>query len=107
MNPKLWGPGMWFFLHTVSFNYPEQPTYQQKRHYYDFFQNLYYILPCDECRQHYFTFLNQNPVTPFLDSKTSLVKWVIKLHNNVNKLTNKPSQDYDEVVKRYQKITFF
>jgi hypothetical protein len=26
MLTKVWGPCMWFFLHTISFNYPTEPT---------------------------------------------------------------------------------
>ena len=26
MLTAVWGPGMWFYLHTMSFNYPLNPT---------------------------------------------------------------------------------
>jgi len=33
MLTTVWGPSMWHFLHTMSFNYPVTPTQEQKRHY--------------------------------------------------------------------------
>ena len=33
MLTSVWGPGLWFFLHTISFNYPHKPTVMQKKHY--------------------------------------------------------------------------
>ena len=31
MLTSVWGPGLWFFLHTISFNYPHKPTAEQKK----------------------------------------------------------------------------
>ena len=31
MLTTVWGPPMWHFLHTVSFNYPVEPTCNQKK----------------------------------------------------------------------------
>ena len=33
MLTTVWGPAMWHFLHTMSFNYPNQPTVLQKKQY--------------------------------------------------------------------------
>ena len=26
MEPNIWGPGAWTFLHSITFQYPENPT---------------------------------------------------------------------------------
>ena len=41
MNPKIWGPHAWVFLHTITLNFPENPTPEQKKYYKDF---LYFLL---------------------------------------------------------------
>ena len=51
MLTTVWGPSMWHFLHTMSFNYPVNPTEEDKTHYRDFVINLQYVLPCKYCRQ--------------------------------------------------------
>ena len=30
MLTTVWGPGMWHYLHTMSFNYPVEPSKQDK-----------------------------------------------------------------------------
>ena len=46
MLTSVWGPPMWHFLHTMSFNYPINPTAEDKKNYSEFIYNLRYVLPC-------------------------------------------------------------
>ena len=57
MLTSVWGPSLWHTLHTISFNYPVEPTKQQKQHYKLFFSNLEWILPCGYCRKNFKTTL--------------------------------------------------
>ena len=34
MLTTVWGPSMWHVLHTMSFNYPVQPTKEDKQNYF-------------------------------------------------------------------------
>ena len=43
MLTTIWGPSMWHFLHTMSFNYPVKPSKEDKIHYRDFILNLHCI----------------------------------------------------------------
>ena len=51
MQTSVWGPILWTFLHIMSFNYPVQPTEEDKIHYKGFVEHLQYILPCKKCRE--------------------------------------------------------
>lgn len=104
MKPEVWGPHMWFMLHTISFNYPEQPSEHNKRAYYDFFRALADVLPCDECQTHYKRQLHSYPIQPHLDSRSNLVKWVIQMHNFVNGRTGKPELTNEEVLTIYKNL---
>ena len=53
MEPKIWGEHAWIFLHTITLNFPENPTFEDKHNYKTFFESLKYILPCPTCREHY------------------------------------------------------
>ena len=33
MVTSIWGPPMWHYLHTMSFNYPVNPTQDDKKHF--------------------------------------------------------------------------
>ena len=46
MMTSVWGPPLWHSLHTISFNYPVEPTEKQKKDYMAFFKGLKNILPC-------------------------------------------------------------
>ena len=104
MEPSVWGPPCWFFLHTISFYYPEKPSFKDKNNYYNFFINLENIIPCEICRNHYKKNLKEFPITPYLDSKKSLIQWVVNLHNLVNKDNGKPEWSAQEVTNLYKKI---
>ena len=94
MDTSVWGPSMWKTLHLITFNYPEKPSFAQKKQFYDFFNNLRYVIPCVFCRKNYVEHLNQIPLEPHLDNNQQLIKWLIDIHNLVNKELNKPQKSY-------------
>lgn len=104
MDVNLWGPPFWFILHTITLNYPDVPTYLEKRHHFDFFNNLQYILPCGTCREHYRKHFKEHPIDSYLDSKKTLVEWCVLMHNEVNKVTKKPEIETEELVQEYMDI---
>lgn len=104
MDVSKWGSPLWFFLHTISFNYPDKPSYKDKSQYYDFFYNLQNILPCQQCKINYIKHLQRHPISPHLDSRQSLVNWVVKIHNLVNIETGKPMMDTASVINKYNQV---
>lgn len=104
MKPTLWGPHMWYILHIITFDYPNNPTSFDKIAYRDFFTNLKNILPCKDCRKHYNQFITDYPITPHLDRKTDLVKWLIQIHNFVNQSLGKKEYSTKEVINFYNEI---
>jgi Erv1 / Alr family len=104
MVTTIWGPGMWHFLHTISFNYPIHPTHEDKIHYTSFIENLQYILPCKYCRQNLRRNLQLMPITSkVMESRDSFSRYIYNLHETVNKLLNKKSGlSYYDVRERYE-----
>ena len=37
MDPEIWGPSTWIFLHTITLNYPNNPTIYDKQNYKNFY----------------------------------------------------------------------
>lgn len=101
MNPEIWGPHYWFVLHTISMNYPKQPNSVAKKKYYDFIQNLPLFIPDQSMGDHMITLLNKYPVSPYLDSRESFIKWMHFLHNKVNDYLGKPHVKFDQFMKDY------
>ena len=100
MDPTVWGPHLWHFMHTISFNY--HPS--NKEFYYIFFTNLSNVIPCDKCKTHYKEFLKNNNIRNSLSSRDKLIQWVIDCHNNVNKKNKKKIWSKDEVIEYYNKL---
>jgi hypothetical protein len=105
MNQNIWGPHLWFVLHTITFNYPVKPTIEDKKNYKTFLLSLEHILPCNICRRHFKRHIQENPPYTALKSRDSFIKWMIDLHNEVNGETGKKSTyTYKEILNKYEKI---
>jgi hypothetical protein len=102
INPEEWGPSFWKTSHYVTFAYPENPTDEDKINVKKYFEILQYILPCENCREHYKKNLKNYPLTDnILSSKHNLISWLVDLHNEVNRRSHKKEMTLHEVKKIY------
>ena len=104
MVSSVWGPPFWHYLHTMSFNYPVEPTPEDKKHYRDFILNLKYVLPCRFCRQNIRTNFKHLPLTmDKMKNRETFSKYVYDLHELINKMLKKESGlSYSDVRERYE-----
>ena len=104
MLTAVWGPGMWHYMHTMSFNYPVKPTNDDKHHYKDFMINLKNVLPCGKCRANLRKNFKRLPLTmKHMQSRETFSKYVYELHELVNKMLGKSSGlSYADVRERYE-----
>jgi len=95
---------MWHTLHTISFNYPVNPTIKQKKKYFIFFNSLGNILPCRYCRENLKKNLKCNPLNMnTMKNRKTLSMWVYRLHEIINKMLGKKSGlSYNDVRDRYE-----
>ena len=89
MNTSFWGPSGWVFLHTLTFIYPEHPTYNDKVKMQQFMNTINYILPCKYCRLSFTKYSQSLPIHEYLDSRDKMIVWLYKIHNKVNKKLRK------------------
>jgi FAD-linked sulfhydryl oxidase len=86
INPILWGPNLWNFMHYLTLSYPDQPTEYDINKFKNFFTTIGEYLPCEKCRNNYKDHLQELPLTiNELNSRDNLVLWLFNLHNVVNK----------------------
>jgi ATP-dependent Zn protease len=104
ITPEFWGPHGWIFLHSVTFNYPENPTQTDKINYKSFFESLGNILPCEKCSINYKNHIQKYPIDTHLDSKTSLIQWLINIHNITNSQLGKSVLSPTEVINEYRNM---
>ena len=105
IKPSVWGPHGWKFMHFVSLGYPDDPSQEDKRLYKEFYESLQHILPCGACAQNYKLNLQEMPIDNALDSRDTLIKWVIDIHNKVNQETGKKTLDHEEALNLYPEAT--
>jgi hypothetical protein len=104
MLTNVWGPSVWHFLHTMSFNYPIDPTIEQKNYYRNFVLSLRHVLPCKYCRINLVTNFKQLPLTmKQMKNRETFSRYIYELHELVNKMLHKKSNlSFCDVRERYE-----
>jgi hypothetical protein len=104
MLTAVWGPSMWHFLHTMSFNYPVNPRPEDKENYRDFVLSLENVLPCGKCRKNLKRNFKTLPLTmKNMKGRAEFSRYIYRLHNVVNKMLGKPIKlTYSDVRERYE-----
>lgn len=115
LDPKIWGPHYWFFLHTVAMTYPHHPNAVTKKKYYEFVQNLPLFIPVEEISKEFEKMIDLYPITPYLDNRDSFIRWMHFIHNKINEKLEKPQitlndffvQYYNEYKSQNEKLAEF
>tara|TARA_R110001592_G_scaffold154481_4_gene383438 strand:+ start:1447 stop:2043 length:597 start_codon:yes stop_codon:yes gene_type:complete len=104
MLTTVWGPSMWHYLHTMSFNYPVKPTSNDKKNYMKSILNMQNVLPCGHCRVNLKRNFKAHPLKMCnMKNRDTFSRYIYKLHETVNKMLNKKSGlTYADVRERYE-----
>jgi hypothetical protein len=100
----VWGPAQWHMLHTISFNYPVNPTEEQKNNYRNYILSLQNVLPCGACRKNLSNNLKNYPLTiQHMKNRDTFSRYIYNLHEIVNEMLEKKSGlSYCDVRERYE-----
>jgi pyruvate-formate lyase-activating enzyme len=101
LDPKIWGPHYWFFLHTVAMTYPHHPNAVTKKKYYEFIQNLPLFIPVEQISKEFEKIIDIYPITPYLDNRDSFVRWTHFIHNKINEKLEKPPISLNDFFVQY------
>lgn len=104
MLTSIWGPSTWHLLHCLSFNYPINPSNEDKIKYRNFILSLKNILPCGKCRKN---LVNNFKILPLnisnMKNRESFSKYIFDLHEVINTMLHKKSGlTYEEVRNTYE-----
>ena len=100
MDLGTWGPVYWKFLHTVSFVYPTKPSTLKRKEAYTFLHAFGTVIPCVQCRSHFMEMLARDVKShrsPHLETRESFSRYLILIHNEVNKRLSKPELKFENV----------
>jgi len=89
---KYWGPLGWMTLHSISLNYPDTPSVEDKQILLRFMDNFTESITCQYCQSHFKTiFQTYKGLFPsWNSSKYDLFVFIARAHNTVNKRLDKP-----------------
>jgi len=104
MLTTVWGPSLWHFLHTMSFNYPTHPSQEDKQRYRAFVLSLENVLPCKYCRLNLKKNFKAVPLKMSdMKDRAHFSKYMYRLHEHINKMLHKKSGlSYEDVKERYE-----
>ena len=110
MLTTVWGPSLWHSIHTITFNYPVQPTKQEQDDYYKFIMSLEKVLPCKYCRENFsknMRAVNKRKRTTLKRAlargRAGFSRYMYDFHNEVNVMLGKPiTLTYKQVKERYE-----
>jgi hypothetical protein len=103
-EPEIWGPHYWFFLHTVAESYPLHPTSVTKKKYYDLLINFPLFIPNQDIGNKFSQLLDKYPMSPYLDSRESFVRWVHFIHNKLNIQLGKEELSMPVALENYRNL---
>jgi hypothetical protein len=86
VDPALWGPHLWRFLHVAAALSP--PRVQAREKWRALLNALRTSLPCPECTGHYQAWLREHPFRVMMGGiavRRAAMRWVADLHNDVNR----------------------
>ena len=101
LSSTVWGPHYWFVLQTISMTYPEHPNDITKKKYYQLIQNLPIFIPNKKIGKDFEKLLNEFPISPYLSSRLSFMKWVHFVHNKINKKIGKKEINFFKGLEKY------
>ncbi len=95
----------WEILHLIGYLYPENPSHSDKIQVNLVFN---YIsnggLSCSSCIIHFKEYMKKQNMYDICKNRENLKKFMIDLHNHVNKQNNKEILSYETVDKMYVNI---
>jgi hypothetical protein len=101
LDPKVWGPHYWFFLHTLAMTYPKYPNDVTKKKYYEFIQNLPLFIPVEQVSKEFAYLIDKYPIAPYLDNRDTFIKWMHFIHNKINEKLEKPLMSLNDFLVQY------
>jgi len=120
MNPKFWGPHIWFTWHCIASVYPDNPTNVDMNNMSNFIHNLFANLPCETCKQHGITVLlngykakNKSEVSlpplgySVLKNRKTYFRYVYDFHDLVNRVKKLDQGEKRTISPKYEYVLAF
>ena len=101
LDPEVWMPHFEFKLQTISVMYQQHHNDVTKKKYYDMIQNIPLFLPAKPIGNDFAKMLDKYPVTPYLGSRESFMKWVHFIINKLHEKMEWEQMDFFDSLEKY------
>tara|TARA_Y100001970_G_scaffold135352_1_gene166631 strand:+ start:1150 stop:1602 length:453 start_codon:yes stop_codon:yes gene_type:complete len=101
LEPKIWLTNLFFTLETIAIYYPNNPNKVTIKKYYHLIQNLPVFIPVAPMGSYFLSLLDKYPVQPYLNSRTSFMKWVFFIKKKIYKKLKMEVFDFYENLEIY------
>lgn len=100
-SPEVFGPPLWFSLHTMAATYPEAPSATRRAACERLLGALPEMLPCEHCGEHFAAFVRAADVPAACGGREALAQLMCAAHNEVNRRNGKEVFPCEQVLARY------
>lgn len=104
IKPDQWGPWAWHLMHTISIGDNKEINSNDKLIYKKIYTLFLDIIPCLVCKKHYGEILEKNNIKLSELNRKYIIKWVINVHNLVNKQLKKRKISNSEGYNAHRRI---
>ena len=81
--------------------YPDTANEVTRKKYYELIQNLPIFMPRGDISKSFIKLLDQYPVSPYLDTRHSFMKWIHFIENKMYELAGLPEKTTAEAMQEY------
>jgi hypothetical protein len=81
MDPKVWGPAAWRFLHLLA---ASSNTPEAREAFVSYIEVFAIVIPCKVCKQHFAENRRKFDIKHYLRNEEALLMWTYLMHDAVN-----------------------
>lgn len=105
----VWGPPIWLLLHGLAELSSTADTPEIRACWKILLETIYEILPCSDCRQHAYAYIQSHPIAPMNQVPENqlyawISEWLYTFHNAVNTRLGKPQFSQDALKTKYATV---
>ena len=99
---EYWGPRVWYYLHNTAAYYARNGPYSKKQidALVEWMKMMHILIACKKCKYWYKKYILPQDLYSICSDSRLFFRFLIDVHNQVNRKLNKPITDY-EIVEKY------
>jgi len=100
-DPDAFGPAFWFTIHNATTTYPNRPKVFVQEGMKQLIANLPLLIPCVNCKEHFFSFLKGVDLDCVTSSRENLFSFFVNVHNYINRRFKKREMSLSDAKDMY------